>query len=275
MGEVGRQVRRAAGAAEDAGDSRGLRLAARVGYAASGLLHLMIGVIALRVAGGGTGSADQSGAVAQLAASPGGAVLLWVCFLGAVALAVFLLSEALVGARRLDGKERAQHLLKHVGQAVVYGAIGATFGASALGGGSDSSATSQTWSARLMAHPAGTVLLYLVGAGIAVAGIWFVHRGVTRGFLKHFGDLPPGRAGKAVTWLGTVGYAAKGVALAVLGGIVVLATARHDPEDSSGLDGALKTLAAQPYGMWLLGAVAVGLICYGVFMVVRARYQRM
>ena len=275
MGEVGRQATRAADAADDATDSRGFVLAARAGYVAAGLLHVMIGVIALRVATGGSGSADQSGAVAALAGSPGGTVLLWACFLGCAALAVFLFSEIFFGATQRSDRDRLKHRVKMGGQAVVYGAIGAVFGTYALGGTSDSSGSTQSLSARLMAHPAGTVLLIVVGLGLVVAGAFFVHRGVTRSFRENLKRLPPGTAGRAVLWLGTAGYAAKGVALAVLGVLVVVATVRSDPEQSSGLDGALKALQEQPFGAWILGAVALGLICYGAFMVVRARYQRM
>ena len=275
MGEVGRQATRAADAADDATDSRGFVLAARAGYVAAGLLHVMIGVIALRVATGGSGSADQSGAVAALAGSPGGTVLLWACFLGCAALAVFLFSEIFFGATQRSDRDRLKHRVKMGGQAVVYGAIGAVFGTYALGGTSDSSGSTQSLSARLMAHPAGTVLLIAVGLGLVVAGAFFVHRGVTRSFRENLKRLPPGTAGRAVLWLGTAGYAAKGVALAVLGVLVVVATVRSDPEQSSGLDGALKALQEQPFGAWILGAVALGLICYGAFMVVRARYQRM
>lgn len=78
-----------------------------------------------------------------------------------------------------------------------------------------------------------------------------------------------------MVWLGAAGYAAEGVALGVLGVLFVVATIQHDPEEATGLDGALKSLREQPFGTWILGAVALGLICYGVFMVVRSRYQRM
>jgi hypothetical protein len=260
MGEVRRQAGRAADAADDATDSRGFLLAARAGFVASGLLHVMIGVIALQIATGGSGQADQSGAIAQLGTAPGGRVLLWACFLG---------------GRGQPGKEALKKRLKAGGQAVVYGAIGAIFGVYALGGTSDSRESSQSTSAQLMANPAGVVLLVAVGLGLIVAAGYFIHKGVTKKFEENLTSLPPGRAGTAVRALGTVGYVAKGIALGVLGVLFVVATVKSEPAQASGLDGALKSLQEQPFGVWLLGAVALGLICYGLFMVVRAKYQRM
>lgn len=157
----------------------------------------------------------------------------------------------------------------------MYGAIGAVFGTYALGGSTDSSASTQSISARLMAHPAGTVLLVAAGLGLVLAGGYFVHRGATRSFRENLRSLPPGSAGSAVVALGVAGYIAKGIALGVLGVLFVVATVQHDPEESTGLDGTLKALQEQPFGVWILGAVAVGLVCYGAFMVVRAKYQRM
>ena len=275
MGEVGRQAAKAAGAAEKATESRGFVLAARVGFVAAGLLHVMIGVIALRIASGGSGTADQSGAIQELATTPGGGVLLWICFLGCVALALFLLAQALVGAGRRRGREQTKARLKAAGQAVVYGAIGAAFGVFALGGSSSSSRSTQSLTATLMANPAGTVLLTGIGLGLIVAAGYYVYSGATRRFRKNLRTLPPGPAGTAVTVVGSVGYIAKGIALGVLGVVVTMAAAQHDPQRSTGLDGALKALQQQPYGAWLLGAVAMGLIGYGLYLVVRARYQRM
>ncbi len=74
---------------------------------------------------------------------------------------------------------------------------------------------------------------------------------------------------------GIAGYAAKGCCAAADGLLVVLATVKADPDESTGLDGGLKALRDQPLGMYMLAAVGAGLICYGVFMAVRARLARM
>ncbi|WP_309071644.1 DUF1206 domain-containing protein [Arthrobacter sp.] len=275
MGDIGRQARKVADGAEDATDSKPFLLAARAGYVAAGILHILIGVIAFRVASGGSGSADQSGAMASLAGSPGGGILLWVCFLGCSALALFLLSEVLFTPRRLSGKEKATFRLKNGGKAVIYAAIGLAFLQYAMGGSSDSDSATQSTSAALMANPAGTALLLAVGVGILAIGGYFVYRGITKKFEENLTGKPSGSAGRAVTMLGSVGYVAKGIALGVLGLLLAIATVRNNPEESTGLDGALKSLQEQPFGVWILGAVALGLIAYGIFMIVRSRYQRM
>ncbi|AUZ89098.1 DUF1206 domain-containing protein [Arthrobacter sp. TmT3-37] len=266
---------RASDAAEEAVNSKGFELAARAGYIAAGILHLLIGFIALRLAGGGSGSADQSGAIGQLAGSPGGSFLLWFCFIGCIALALFQLSEVFLGAKAVPDKEKLGFRLKSGGQAVAYAAIGVTFGRFAMGGSSDSSSTTSSLSASLMSHPAGAALLLAIGVGILVVGGYFIYSGATRRFRKKLSGLPPGRAGSAVVLFGTVGYIAKGFALGVLGILVIVATVTNNPEQSTGIDGALKALREQPFGVWLLGAVALGLMAYGVFMVVRSKYQRM
>ena len=266
---------RASDAAEDTVNSKGFQLAARAGYVAAGLLHFLIGVIALGLATGGAGSADQSGAIGQVAGNPGGTALLWFCFIGCAALALFQFSEVFFGVRHLTGKDRIAAQLKFGGQAVVYAVIGATFGRYALGGSSDSGSTTSSLSASLMANPAGAALLLAVGVGVLAVGGYFVHSGATRRFRKKLTGLPQGVVGSAIVALGTAGYLAKGCALGVLGVLVLVTTITNDPEESTGLDGALKALRDQPFGVWLLGAVALGLMAYGVFMVVRSRYQRM
>lgn len=268
-------AREASDAAEDAVNSKEFELVARIGYIATGILHFLIGLIALGLANGGSGSADQSGAIGQLAASPGGTVLLWFCFLGCIALALFRLGEVFFGGRGLNGKDKLTARLKSGSLAVVYAVIGATFGQFAMGGSSDSSSSSSTLSAQLMSNPAGKVLLLAIGVGVLVVGGYFIFSGATRRFRKELSRLPAGGSGSAVVALGAVGYIAKGFALGVLGILIVVATLRNNPEQSTGLDGALKTLREQPFGVWLLGAVALGLMAYGLFMVVRSRYQRM
>ena len=78
-----------------------------------------------------------------------------------------------------------------------------------------------------------------------------------------------------ITPIGRAGYAARGVAFSMIGGFLIAAAIHHNPGEAQGLDGALATLAGQPFGPYLLGLVAAGLAAYGVFALVEARYRRM
>lgn len=267
---------RLASAAAKAADSKSFERAARVGYAASGLVHLLIGVIALQIASGGSGDADSSGAVAALAGQPGGLVLLWVCFLGCLTLALFQLSRIWLAGGGMKGKDLWKMRGSAAGQAITYGAIGVTFGSFALGGGSDSGESSTSWSARLMAQPAGALLLGLVGLGIVVVGGYFIFKGASRRYRNDLRAVPPGAWDRAVTVTGVLGFIAKGISLAILGILVMVAAATADPERSSGLDGALHALREQPFGWLALGAVGAGLICYGLYTgILRARFAKL
>ncbi|WP_341998344.1 DUF1206 domain-containing protein [Microbacterium sp. LWH7-1.2] len=260
-------------AARAATESPAFRTIARIGYVVLGIVHIVIGFIAISVATGGGGEADQGGAMEAIRSTPLGVILLWAIAIGLAALAVWQVAEAFL-ERNPDTKKKWGYRVKYIGTAVVYLAIAFTALVYALGGNSDSSQSSQTFSAQLMSTPGGVFLLVLVGLIIFAIGVAFVVRGFTRAFEKHL-DLPTGGARKGIVTFGVVGYVAKGIAVAVAGALFVVAAVTQDPQTAGGLDAALHTLAGLPFGPAILWVVAVGLIIYGVFCFARARYARM
>jgi len=269
--QTGSQAKKAA---DDAQDSTAVRTLARFGYAANGLVHLLIGVIALGVARGGEGSADQSGALSSLSSQPGGVVVLWVCTVGLFGLALWGLLEAFLVPERESAAKTWGSRLKEAAKAVVYAALGVTALRFAMGGSPSSSESSESASAQVLAAPGGVVLLVIAGLAVLVVGGVFVYRGASKKFLENVAQ-PGGTAGTVVTWLGVAGYVAKGIVLAALGVLLIVAAVQHDPEQAGGLDEALKSLTELPFGVFLLGFVAVGLIAYGVFCFARARWPRL
>lgn len=255
----------------------------RAGYAVSGLLHVLIGVIAVRLAtGGAQGSADQQGALASIAAQPFGRVALWVAVVALAALGLWQLWQAVEAARedrRSPASDPGEHgrdpgtALKSGAKGVVYLVLAATAATYARGGqASSGDQQSADVTAALMANPGGQVLVAAVGLAILGVGAYHVYSGVTERFLKNLRGLPPGRAGRSTRVLGRTGYIAKGVALGVLGVLFGLAALRSDPQQAGGLDAALRTVGEQPFGQVLLVAVGLGFIAFGVYSFVRARY---
>lgn len=250
------------------------RVLARSGYVVLGILHVLIGAISISIAtGSGGGDADQGGAMEQIQKSPAGVVLLWIIVLGLFALAIWQIAET-VAERDPDTKTKWGKRVKFIGTSVAYLAIAGTALIYALGGRSDSSDSSQSLSARLLAVPAGVVLLVIVGLVVAGIGVGFVVSGIARSFKKLLA-LPGGAARSGIVAFGVVGYVAKGISIAVAGVLFVIAALTQDPETAGGVDAALRSLTELPFGPAILWTVGAGLILYGLFCFARARYARM
>jgi hypothetical protein len=260
-------------AADTVGNSRLLVVLARVGYAASGLVHLLLGYLAIRVAFTHTGETDQAGALAEVAKFPGGVFLLWVIVVGLLALSLWLIAQAILGIGSVSKKRWVRSLVA-AGKAAAYIALGVTALTFAMGQRADSGDSAQQASASILAMPGGPFLLGLVGLITLGIGAYFVFKGVSRKFEEDL-TMPAGKTGRTVRGLGIFGYVAKGIAVGVVGILLIVAAVTLDPQSSTGLDGALKSLAELPFGMVILIAVGLGLIAYGVYTFVRARYARL
>ena len=171
-------------AARSAHSSSTFRAVARVGYAVLGLLHIIIGSIAITIAtGAGGGSADQSGAMSQIRETPFGLVVLWIIVIGLAALALFEIAQAFFAADSDgDDKKKWGRRVKHVGTAAAYIAVAVTALIYALGGSSSSSGSAQSLSAQLLATPGGVFVLVLIGLIVLGIGGAFVYKGATKKF---------------------------------------------------------------------------------------------
>ena len=257
---------------ERAANSDWLDKAIRVGLVAYGVVHLLIAWLAFQLAlGNNEGRPSNEGAMHQLAQQSFGEVLLWAIAIGMFFLVIWRLLEAALGHRDEDGAQRWAKRATSLGKAVVYGAVGYSALAEALGGASDPKGRSNT--AKLMDLPAGQWLVGFVGIGIILYGAIMVRRGFTEKFREHLtAEGKSGEAGRAYIWFGKAGHIAKGASIALVGGLFLYAAVSHQPKKSGGLDVALLTVLEQPLGQLLLGAVAIGIACYGLFCFARARH---
>jgi hypothetical protein len=270
------------GAVDRATDSTAFERLARAGHVVSGLLHLLIAYIIVRLAFGSGGNADQSGALGTLAENSGGKFVLWVAAVAFVAMALWRVAETIIGPHATepgdgsdgDGKKDASALfdrLKALSLAVVYFAFAFSAVQFARGSGKSSGQQNAGLSARLMESGAGKTLLVVVGLIIIAVGAYHVYKGVKKNFMD---DLEVSD-GKVVTPLGVVGYTAKGLVLAGAGILVIVASVKSDPSKATGIDGAVKTLGDAPFGQFLLVIAALGIAAYGLYSFAMARYSRM
>ena len=258
------------GAADQLRGNAVLQGGARVGYAVSGVLHLLIGWIALQVAWSGSGrSADQSGALRTLAGTGLGRLTLWVPVAGFVALALWQLAYG-IAARPAGDLSVWAARAKGIAKAVLYLALAWTCLSAARGQPRSSKAQSTDFTATLLQHTGGRLLISLIGLAVIATGGYHMVKGWTKGFLHDLGQNPPTLATRA----GVVGYIAKGIALTVVGVLFIAAAVQNSSSKATGLDGALRALRQQAVGPWLLTAVALGIAGYGLYSFARARYVR-
>ena len=235
------------GAARSAVDHPALEWLARAGFVMNGILHLLIGWIAIRIATGSGGEeASNSGALAEIASAPGGQALLWVGAIGFLALGLWQVIEMILGS------EEASDRVKAGAKAAVYLALGVTTARFASGGSDSDSETASGTTAGLLGSAPGKVALVVVGLVIIGVGAYHVYKGATKKFVEDLERTGGGHVGRAIA-----------------------AVVTADPEKAGGLDAALRTVGEQPFGQILLIMTGVGIALYGVYSLGRAKYSRM
>ncbi len=269
MEEANRQARRAARSPV----TRGL---ARWGLVSKGVLYTLVGAIAVHVSvGGGERLRDRGGALSAVADHWIGLVLIVAVALGLAAYAVWRLAEAFLGTTLERGDEKgAVKRASYVVRAVWYAGLSAVassvlFGADEQGGREEDRATA--W---VLERPLGRWLVAAVGIGIIGAGAFNVWRGVTARFRKNLKTRKMTAVeDRSFSMIGVVGHVARGLVFGVIGAFLVRAAYQYDPKEAVGLDGALSQIVRRDYGDTLLGLVAAGLLAYGLYCFVEARYR--
>ncbi len=251
---------------------------ARVGYAAGGIVYLTIGWMAILVAWQGRGRiVGAEGAIESIGAQDYGRILLAILALGLAGYAVWRVWAAVSDADH-DGTDWKGL----IGRAAIlcsgfaYGSLAVFAGHRALGETAAVGHPARHWTARMLQHSWGVWLIGLVGVVLVVAGFTEAYYAIAEKYRERLRVREMDSRDRE--WLlrfGKWGYLAQSVVLALAGWFLLRAAINSDARSAEGLDGTLRTLARQEYGSWLLGVVAVGLMAYGAFMLVQARYRRL
>ena len=252
----------------------------RSGYAANGLVYALVGFLAVQAAlGQGGDTTDPAGALGHITQAPFGQVLLALVSVGLVGYAVWRMLQA-----TLDTEHKGSQL-KGIAARCGYAVAAFTYAGLAFSAvailtsgaaqpGEDQ--VTQDRTAWLLSQPFGPWLV--VAAGLVVVGVGISQFALAwRGTLDsqlQARDMDP-RLREIVSVAARLGNTARGIAFGLIGAFLVMAGVQARPEQARGLAGALNSLAEQPFGPWLVGLVGLGLVGYGVHMLVAARYRRM
>jgi hypothetical protein len=249
---------------------------ARTGYVAKGVIYVTIGLLAMQEAlGAGGRPPGPNGAMRSIESQPFGRSMLALLALGLVGYALWKLLQGIMDPD--DKGSDAHGILRrigYVGSGAIHGVL-AFIAAQSIMGEEDTSEDVMMASALVYQPPFGQLVVGLVGLiaiGVGFYQLYAAYEAKFRGELKL--DEMSSTQEKLVTLAGRIGTAARGLAIGAAGAFVILAAYRYDPSQTRGLDEALEALQRQPLGSYMLETVAMGLLVYGVFMLLVAYYRR-
>lgn len=248
----------------------------RLGYFVRGLVYGIPGLLALGLAIGVGGQAvSPTGAIQYLGQQPYGRIVLVIVAIGLAAFSVWGLIRAVFDPYR-EGSDVK-------GLATRFGYIASAFGYATLlvvtvqylMGVAVNSNNPADWTAKLLTMPSGRVIVALVGLGWLGGGLWQIYNGYKADFKHDFklNEMNKDEKRLAVD-VGRFGLGARGVVFALIGLFLVQAAVFANPAQAKGLDGALLALAEKPYGAILVGIAALGLIAFGIYSMLCARWMK-
>jgi Domain of Unknown Function (DUF1206) len=250
---------------------------ARAGLAARGVMYILIGIIAVKIATGSSSQqADRAGAVRLVASTSFGSVILWLLVIGFAGMTLWRLSEACWGTASSDGRKTSKRLAS-LGRTVFYAGLTYSLLKFALGVGAPTSTDtqSQDLTAKALHYPGGQLAVVLVGIAFACGGAYLAYNAATGKFLKLLRMVRATRATRTVVErLGQIGGVARGVVFATMGVFLVVAGAENQPDQAKGVDSALRAFARTSAGPWLLIIIAAGLVVFGVYSFCEARWRQ-
>jgi hypothetical protein len=254
-----------------------LETLARVGFVVKGVLYVVVGTLALQLAlSAGGRITGTSGALTAVLRQPFGRTMLLVAAFGLLGYAVWRVLQAIFDPDRLGRdwwalSKRFTYLLR----GLVHGMLGYQAIQLYRGLGGSSGTSEREAAAEAFQWPLGDVLVVLVGVGLIAFAISEAYDAI-KGHLSRnlqVGDLRR-EAGDWAVGVSRFGIGARAIVFLILGWAILVAGWSRDPSEVGSLASSLRTLAEQPgaLGRWLFGATAAGLVAYGFYEIVHARY---
>lgn len=249
------------------------RWLARAGFAARGIVYVIMGILAVKLAlGSGGTSANQQGALRAIAEQPFGKVLLILVAIGLGGYALWRLARALLG-HGPEGSDSGFDRVAALASGVVYAGLCAIAVEILLGSGSSGGAQKTT--SGVFGWPGGTWLVGIAGVVLIGVGLYQGYRGISKDFLADSKtEQMSARTRRWIEWIGTFGHLARMVVFCLVGVFLIKAAIDFNPDKVVGLDGALAKVDHASYGPFLLGLIAAGLIAFGTYSLSDARFRR-
>ncbi|MFZ3579433.1 DUF1206 domain-containing protein [Virgibacillus sp. DJP39] len=251
---------------------------ARFGYVSKGIVYILVGLLSIMAAlemGGGK-TAGTKGAFTSLANKPYGNLLLWVIAVGLIGFVMWRLIQIFNDPDQKGNNFKGIFSrFSYLVSAIMYGILAYT-AITVAWHTLSSSGGSKTWITRLLSTQYGQIAIMLVGVIVIGVGIHEFYVAYSEKFVEKFkkaemksNELSVGKR------IGKIGLSSRGVTFSIIGYFIIMAGWTANPNKPVGLNGALSKLAQKPFGEWILGLIAAGLVLYGIFQMLKARNRYM
>lgn len=259
--------------------SPALVMLGRAGYAAKGVVYIVMGTLAARAAfGKGGTTTDSKGALGIIGDGPFGTVALVLIGAGLLGYMVWRLVAAVTDAEG-EGDKPTKLVVRaaQAGRGVLYGALGVEALRILRNRGSGESDAARDWSARLLELPYGRFLVGAAALGMLGYAAYQLYRAASEKKVRKHLDLSQAGA-TGSTWIvrfGQFGIAARAVVFSMIALFLFRAARQSDSSEAGGIAESLRELSRADSGSLILGTVAVGLVAYGLYQLATARYRIM
>lgn len=252
---------------------------AQAGLIAKGVVYCVLGLLVVMAAfelGGQSAESDKNGVLGTLADQPGGKIILGALAFGLLCYTIWRLVQAF-----LDHEDKGSDLKglavrgRYLFSGLVYGFL-AFQAAKILFVGKPGSAGADAQEglvAELLDKPLGQWLVGVLAASLVAVGIYQIYYGLSEKYRKHADQIRNAAHSKALLNAGKVGYISRGIVWLLIAWSFIMAAIHSNSSEAGGTSEAFGYLETAPYGPFLLAAVALGFICYGVFNFIRARFD--
>jgi hypothetical protein len=250
----------------------------RVGYAAKGLVYIVVGFLATEAAfGQGGKTTDSKGALRTIGEAPFGRIALIIVMIGLFGYAAWRLVSAATDAERRG--EQPSSIALRIGEAfrgLAYGSLAVWTLKYLLHKQAPSGNNAPGFVHKVMTFPGGRAIVILAGLGFLVYAIYQIYKAASGKFLKRLNLSSASPATKTfVERFGRFGIVARAVVFGMIGVLIVRAAWTYDPSKAGGIAQSLNAIARQPKGQILYGIVALGLIAFGLLQIATAKYRIM
>ena len=248
------------------------------GLVSKGLVYCLLGILAFMAAfeinGQKDDKADKEGVFEFVQERTGGNLILALIAIGLFCYSAWRFMEAI---RNHNGKKKSiGKRLRYLFSGLIYLSL-AAFAVKMLSGKKNKQGSNDTQDmvAELLDKPFGQWLVVITALSIAAVGFYQAYYGIAEKYKKHLGGLGSGAgSGKLLLRSGKIGYVSRALVWLLIAFLLLKAAVHSNSKEAGNSGNAFQFLENSPFGSYLLGLLAVGLICYGVFNFIRARYDR-